>query len=149
MEGLSGIQIRVFLSSWKEILKAKHMRNPMKKCEFCDEEFVPKRTDTRFCGRKCQSTSNNRAKAMDEKYLKSIIKVIKKNRTILKQIFEDSKITDNVVPSAYLIDCGFKLGYVTMIMLSQDSNVELHVVGDYSIRKVSEDKFKVEQNDRF
>ena len=125
------------------------MQNLNKVCEFCLEEFTPKRTDAKFCGRKCRSTSNNRATANDEAYLKSPIKVIKKNRAILKHIFEDPENTDNIVPSVYLIESGFKLGYVTMFMLSQESNVELHIIGDYSIRKVSEDKFKVEKNDRF
>ena len=125
------------------------MQNPNKVCELCSEEFTPKRTDAKFCGRKCRSTSNNRAKAKDEEYLKPIFKVIKQNRAILKHIFEDSENIDNIVPSIYLIESGFKLGYVTMFMLSQESNAELHIIGDYSIRKISEDKFKVEKNDRF
>ena len=125
------------------------MQNPVKECEFCSEEFTPKRIDARFCDRLCQSTSHNRTKSKEESYLKPIFKVIKKNRTILKNIFEDSEIVDNVVPSIYLTQCGFELGYVTMFMLCHETKVELHMVGDYSVRKISEDKFKVEKNDWF
>ena len=121
------------------------MQNPNKVCEFCSEEFTPKRTDARHCGRRCQSTSNNRAKAKDEKYLKSIIKVIKNNRAILKQIFEDSKIENNIVTDSYLKEIGFKLGYLTMHLFDRQTSKEIHFVGDYSIEQISINNYKVEK----
>ena len=121
------------------------MQNPNKVCEFCSEEFTPKRTDARHCGRRCQSTSNNRAKAKDEEYLKPIIKVIKKNRTILKQIFEDSKIENNIVSDSYLKEIDFKLGYLTMHLFNQQTSKEIHFVGDYSIEQISINNYKVEK----
>ena len=121
------------------------MQNPNKVCEFCSEEFTPKRTDARFCGRKCQYTSNNRAKAMDEGYLKTIIKVIKKNRAILKHIFEDFKIENNIVTKSYLKDVGFKLGYLTMFLFDSETKNEIHFIGDYSIEQISINNYKVEK----
>jgi len=121
------------------------MQNPNKVCEFCSDEFTTRRTDTRFCGRKCQSTSNNRAKAKDEEYLKSILKVIKKNRTVLKQIFDDSKIENNIVTKSYLKDVGFKLGYLTMFLFDSETKNEIHFIGDYSLEQISINNYKVEK----
>lgn len=125
------------------------MRNPVKECEFCYEEFTPKRTDARFCGRHCQTTSHNRSKAEDEKYLKLILPVIRKNRNVLKSICESQSVESIVVSRGYLREQGFRFGYLTMYVLDDTANIEIHYVGDYSIEKLTDGNYKIEEHDKF
>jgi len=125
------------------------MQNPNKVCEFCFEEFTPKRTDARFCGRKCRSTSNNRSKSEDENYLKLILPVIRKNRNVLKSIYESQSMVNNVVSREYLIEQGFSFGYLTMYWSEDKTKREIHFVGDYSLENLADGNYKAEKNDRF
>ena len=125
------------------------MRNPVKECEFCYDEFTPKRTDARFCGRHCQTTSHNRSKAEDEKYLKLILPVIRKNRNVLKSICESQSVESIVVSRDYLGEQGFRFGYLTMYVLDDTANIEIHYVGDYSIEKLTDGNYKIEEHDKF
>ena len=125
------------------------MRNPVKECEFCLEEYTPKRTDARFCGRHCQTTSHNRSKSEDENYLKLILPVIRKNRNVLKSICESQSVESIVVSRGYLREQGFRLGYLTMYVLDDIANIEIHYVGDYSIKKLTDGNYKIEEHDKF
>jgi hypothetical protein len=125
------------------------MQNPNKVCELCSEEFTPKRTDARFCGRKCQYTSNNRSKAEDENYLKLILPIIRKNRNVLKSIYESQSMVNNVVSRDYLIENGFSFGYLTMYWSEDKTKREIHIIGDYSLEMLADGNYKVEKNDRF
>jgi hypothetical protein len=146
---LSGTPIRVFWNSWNVTQNTKLMQNPNKVCELCSEEFTPKRTDARFCGRKCQYTSNNRSKAEDENYLKLILPIIRKNRNVLKSIYESQSMVNNVVSRDYLIENGFSFGYLTMYWSEDKTKREIHIIGDYSLEMLADGNYKVEKNDRF
>ena len=137
------------MNSWSVIQNTKLMQNPNKVCEFCSEEFTPKRTDARFCGRQCQYTSNNRSKAEDENYLKLILPVIRKNRNVLKSIYESQSMVNNVVSREYLIEQGFSFGYLTMYWSEDKTKREIHFVGDYSLENLADGNYKAEKNDRF
>ena len=125
------------------------MRNPVKECEFCYEVFTPKRTDARFCGRHCQTTSHNRSKAEDEKYLKLTLSVIRKNRNVLKSICGSQSVEGVVVSRGYLIEQGFRFGYLTMYVLDDTANIEIHYVGDFSIERLADGNYKIATNDKF
>ncbi len=125
------------------------MRNPVKECEFCYEVFTPKRTDARFCGRHCQTTSHNRSKAEDEKCLKIILPVIRKNRNVLKSIYDSQSVESVVVSRGYLIEQGFRFGYLTMCWSEDETEREIHAVGDFSIEKLTDGNYKIEEHDKF
>ena len=127
------------------------MRNPVKECEFCYEVFTPKRTDARFCGRHCQTTSHNRSKAEDEKYLKLTLPVIRKNRNVLKSICDSQSVDSIIVSRSNLIEQGYRFGYLTMYW-ADDKRVgerEIHYVGDFSIQKLADGNYKIAANDKF
>ena len=125
------------------------MRNPIRECEFCSEEFTPRRIDARFCGRKCQYTSNNRSKSEDENYLKLILPVIRKNRIVLKSIYKSQSIVNNVVSRDYLTEQGLRMGYLTMYWSDDITKREIHIIGDFSLEMLADGNYKVEKNDRF
>jgi hypothetical protein len=125
------------------------MRNPVIECEFCYEVFAPKRTDARFCSRLCQTTSYNRSKAEDEKYLKLILPVIRKNRNVLKSICESQSVESIVVSRGYLREQGYRFGYLTMCGADDNTNSEIHIVGDFSIEKLTDGNYKIEEHDKF
>ena len=125
------------------------MRNPVKECEFCYEVFTPKRTDARFCSRHCQTTSHNRSKAEDEKYLKLTLSVIRKNRNVLKSICDSQSVDSIIVSRSNLIEQGFRFGYLTMCGADDNTNSEIHVVGDFSIEMLANGNYKIAANDKF
>ena len=125
------------------------MRNPVKECAFCSDVFTPKRTDARFCGRHCQTTSYNRSKSEDEVYLKLVLSAIRKNRNVLKSIYDSQSVVSNDVSRGYLREQGFRFGYLTMYVLDDTANIEIHYVGDYSIEKLTDGNYKIEEHDKF
>ena len=63
--------------------------NPYHKCEECGNEFIPKRTDSRYCSKKCGNAeayrkwySKKKAESVDEKLkkIKKEIPIVEKQR---------------------------------------------------------------------
>ena len=119
------------------------MRNPIRECEFCSEEFTPKRTDARFCGRHCQSTSNNRSKAKARAYLKSDLPRLESCRNILHNIFIDDSIPNESVPESLLLEKQFKFGIHTSSFKNKTTNQVACRLFDYVIELTGQELYKI------
>jgi|TARA_B110000967_G_C18802325_1_gene519165 hypothetical protein len=119
------------------------MQNPNKVCELCSEEFTPKRTDARFCGRKCQYTSNNRSKAKAKAYLKSDLPRLESCRNILHTIFIDDSVPNDSVPVSLLTEKQFQFGVYTSYFKNTETNQTASRLFDYVIEPVGNELYQI------
>jgi len=119
------------------------MRNPIRECEFCSEEFTPNRTDARFCGRKCQYTSNNRSKAKARVYLKSDLPRLESCRNILHNIFIDDSVPNESVPESLLFEKQFQFGVHTSNFNNTKTNQFASRLFDYVIEPVGNELYQI------
>lgn len=80
-----------------------------RRCPVCDRAFDGRR-DKRFCCDQCRTTYANRLNADENKFMKNINTILRKNRRILAQLCPGDKAT---VTKTDLLDEGFKFAYFT------------------------------------
>ena len=119
------------------------MRNPIRECEFCSEEFTPKRTDARFCGRYCQSTSNNHSNAKARAFLKSDLPRLESCRNILHNIFIDDSVPNESVPVSMLLENNFQFGIHTSSFKNRITNQLACRLFDYVIEPVGNELYQI------
>ncbi len=83
---------------------------------------VKGRVDKRFCSAECRSSYHNRRRGIDEKYIRAINRILRRNRNILAQLNPSGKIK---LPRARLAEKGFHFGYHTHIYRTKSGNVYL------------------------
>lgn len=84
-------------------------KSNMPYCKACSKELTG-RTDKKFCNNKCKASFNNRKKNEEEAYLQSINRILRKNRNILKQLYEDGHTTTRLEALQHM---GFDFGFYT------------------------------------
>ncbi len=84
-------------------------------CLYCHSKLTG-RSDQKFCSDQCRANFNNQHKKEHEKLILSVNKVLRKNRSILKQINPKGKST---VKKQYLLNEGFNFNYFTSVYESQ------------------------------
>ena len=78
-------------------------------CIECQTSFKG-RVDKKFCSDQCRTTYNNRQKSMENKYIRDVNIILKKNRRILLHFNPDGK---NKVSREKLKAKGFDFNYFT------------------------------------
>jgi hypothetical protein len=80
-------------------------------CLQCGKKIIG-RSDKKFCNADCRNTYNNRLKSESEKFIIDTNRILRKNRTILKQLNPVGKST---VRREYLELAGFDFDHFTRI----------------------------------
>ena len=119
------------------------MKNPNKECEFCLEEYTPKRTDARYCGRHCQTTSHNRSRAKARAFLKSDLPRLESCRNILHNIFIDDSVPNENVPESLLLEKQFQFGIHTSSFKNTITNQFAYRLFDYVIEPVGNELYQI------
>jgi hypothetical protein len=88
------------------------------KCLECGERIFG-RSDKKFCNAQCRNTYNNRMKNTSEKYILETNRILRKNRSILKQLNPTGKST---VRREYLVLAGFDFEHFTRIYRTDRGN---------------------------
>jgi len=88
------------------------------KCLNCSDIIVG-RIDKKFCCDQCRNTYNNKIKRKHEKYILDINRILRKNRSILKQFNPEGKTT---IRKEYLDKLGFDFRYHTHDFLTKNDN---------------------------
>jgi len=92
--------------------------NMQKICLHCGEKIFG-RTDKKFCDADCRNAYNNRIKNESEKFIIETNRILRKNRSILKQLNPTGKST---VRREYLELSGFDFDHFTRIYRTQGGN---------------------------
>jgi len=90
-----------------------------RKCLHCGKP-IEGRLDKKFCDHYCRNTFNNTSIRDSEKKIAQINRILRKNRTILRQINPQGKST---IRKDYLILQGFNFNYITHQYVAKNNNV--------------------------
>jgi len=94
------------------------MHNIKARCLFCNNELSG-RFDKKFCDVQCRSAYHNSVANKEEEQIKSINKILRKNRSILKFASPQGKTTIN---KSFLVDREFNFNYLTSTYESKAGN---------------------------
>ncbi|MCB0660481.1 MAG: hypothetical protein KDC04_06080 [Saprospiraceae bacterium] len=78
-------------------------------CLECGDKILGRR-DKKFCSDQCRTTYNNRLNTDQNKFMRNINNILRKNRRILEALNPTGKTT---VTKTDLLDEGFKFAYFT------------------------------------
>ncbi|MDX1629447.1 MAG: hypothetical protein R3345_12150 [Fulvivirga sp.] len=98
------------------------------------------RIDKKFCDEYCRNTYNNRNKRSDEKYIRKVNSIIRRNRRILKSLCPIGKAT---VRKEVMDAMGYDYKYFSGIIQPKKDQV-YYICYDYAFSPIHEQKFNGE-----
>jgi hypothetical protein len=112
------------------------------RCLECHELIRKGRSDKKFCNSTCKDKYYNRLKLEARKEIGRIDTVLKRNRKILKQVFNPQK-EDGLITRETLLKAGFEFEFHTHHVITKIRSNEFIFCYDYGYREVEKDKYKV------
>ncbi len=88
-------------------------------CQNCGDQMTG-RIDKKFCTIQCKSVFNNRARSDEEQNMQTTNRLLRRNRTILKQL---SPIGKNTVRKELMQELGFSFHYFSSIFKNQAGDI--------------------------
>jgi len=85
-----------------------------RKCQECGTEIYG-RVDKKFCSDQCRNTYNNRTQAVQNKYIRKVNYILRKNRRIMEELISNTNKNVKRVKRNDLLDKGFNFDYYTNI----------------------------------
>ena len=85
-----------------------------RKCLECGEDIFG-RIDKKFCSDQCRNTFNNRTQAIQNKYIRKVNYILRKNRRIMEAFVGDSEKNVKRVKRSDMLDKGYDFNYYTNI----------------------------------
>ncbi len=85
-----------------------------KKCQFC-EQIIRGRQDKKFCDDQCRSGFNNKIYSENNRQMKHVNAVLKKNRKILESLYFEKKTSPKTIFKRKIQELGFVLNFHTHI----------------------------------
>ncbi|MBD3273279.1 hypothetical protein GF385_02940 [Candidatus Dependentiae bacterium] len=110
------------------------------KCLQCGQEITG-RSDKKFCDAYCRNTFNNKIQKQTEQKIRKTNSILRKNRTILKQICLVGKAT---VRKEILVAMGYDFRFITHLYKAENKNT-YRFCYEYGYRFTSMDKVIVIQ----
>jgi len=110
-------------------------------CLNCYEPIKSGRSDKKFCDSGCKDEYYNKIKINEHKEIKKIDQVLKRNRRILKKLFDPKK--EKLVNREILLKAGFEFDFHTHFVITKIKENEFTFCYDYGYREVEKDKYKV------
>jgi hypothetical protein len=77
------------------------------------------RSDKKFCGDQCRASHNNAQRSQSERLIMEVNKVLRKNRTLLKQLNPTGM---SIIRKEFLSQNGFNFNYFTSRYKTRDGN---------------------------
>ena len=130
----------VYLDMPEEPTKAKAPEDK-KECIECHEPFQG-RSDKKFCSPACKDNYYNKLKAQTKKEIGIIDSALKRNRKILKQLF-DPEQENRLITRRKLLRAGFNFEFHTHHLTTSIHANEFIFCYDYGYREVVKDKYKI------
>ena len=116
------------------------VKKEIKRCLNC-EKPLRGRADKVFCDIGCKNEYHNSALADGEKVYKRVLKILRKNRAILKEVLGEKDSIE--IEMNKLIGKGFDNDYLTHTKKSKIGKYDYYYVFDYGYRKQSDSLVKV------
>ncbi|MCK5847424.1 MAG: hypothetical protein KAG84_08290 [Bacteroidales bacterium] len=91
-----------------------------RKCLECGTEIYG-RIDKKFCSDQCRNTFNNRMQAHQNKYIRKVNYILRKNRRIMEAIITNTDKNVKRVKRSTMLDKGFNFDYYTNIYSTKNN----------------------------
>ena len=91
-----------------------------RKCLECSTEIYG-RVDKKFCSDQCRNTFNNRTQAVQNKYIRRVNYILRKNRRIMEELIEGSEKNVKRVKRNDMLEKGFNFDYYTNIYSTKNN----------------------------
>ncbi|MTI29737.1 hypothetical protein [Xanthovirga aplysinae] len=111
------------------------MSHLQRTCMHCNRPLVG-RADRKFCSTACRTAHHNQLHPNKDVEIQKIIKILKKNRKLLKYFSPNGKTT---IRRSTLSDLGYDFRYFTHVYKPQSSN-PYYLCFDYGIMVISNEK---------
>ena len=92
-----------------------------RKCQECGTDIYG-RVDKKFCSDQCRNTYNNRTQAVQNKYIRKVNYILRKNRRIMEELISNTDKNVKRVKRSDLLDKGFNFDYYTNIYSTKTNN---------------------------
>ena len=111
-----------------------------RRCKYCDKpiDLSKGRRDRQFCDERCKNAYHNKNAFEEEKEVKRINKILKKNREILKSMNARKEVTKE-----RLLKAGFDFTYFTHHKFTIHYHYQYTFCYDYGYRAVKPESYKV------
>lgn len=117
------------------------MKGPIGFCLNCAEPIKSGRSDKKFCDDRCKDEYYNRIKTSEHKEIKKIDHILKRNRRILKKLFDPGK--EKLISREIFLKAGFEFDFHTHHVITKTKGNEFVFCYDYGYREVEKDKYRV------
>lgn len=111
-------------------------------CLFCSDPIKKGRSDKKFCDSTCKDGYYNERKVDENKEIRKITIFLKRNRRILKGLYDPKKI-DRLFSREDLIKKGFEFGFHTHVVITRTKSNEFIFCYNYGYREVKENSFQI------
>lgn len=126
----------------KKKLYIERMPRKAASCLYCGKLIRSGRADKKFCDAGCKDAFNNEQKEGERNEIRTIDIIIKKNRRILKKLYDKEK-PEIKFTREELTREGFEFGFMTHIAITKRKGNEILFCYDYGYREISEGEFQV------
>ena len=125
----------------KNIVLLESMKKNITYCLNCNKPILSGRSDKKFCNSGCKDEYYNKLKTDEHKEIKKIDIILKRNRRILKKLFNPKN--EKLISRELLIKAGFEFDFHTHFIVTKIKGNEFIFCYDYGYREVEKDKFKL------
>jgi hypothetical protein len=113
-------------------------------CLHCGDPIKSGRSDKKFCHSGCKDAYYNQIKSAEQAEISKIDLVLKRNRRVLKQLFNPQK--DTIVEREVMIREGFEFGFHTHIGITKLKKNEIIFCYDYGYREIEGGRYQLFQS---
>lgn len=111
-------------------------------CLFCQKPIKSGRSDKKFCDSACKDGYYNERKGNERSEICAIDLVLKKNRRVLKVLYDPKKPEKKFSREAMIRE-GFEFGFLTHIAITKVKSNEIIFCYDYGYREIAENQFQI------
>jgi predicted nucleic acid-binding Zn ribbon protein len=115
-----------------------------RKCLDCGD-ILRGRADKKFCSDQCRNNYNNRLNRDSNNLVRNVHGLLRKNRRILADLFDDGKTT---IHKDALYALGYNFSFFTHIIESKNGN-KYHYCYEYGFREKGDDFIELKQNSQY
>ncbi len=112
------------------------------KCLYCKKPIENGRSDKKFCDIRHKDAYYNSLKIAEHREIKKIDTILKRNRRILKKLYNPKK-AEIPVGRETLLKAGFEFGFHTHTAVTKNKANEIVFCYDFGYREISPDKFQL------
>ena len=111
-------------------------------CMHCNKIIKSGRSDKKFCDEACKNAFYNLIKIQEHAEIKRVDLILKKNRRILKKLF-NPLLAETVVSGESLLKARFEFNFHTHHVITKTFSNEFIFCYDYGYRELTDGKYKI------